>query len=190
MVPTVLHLYHFLFLHVFIFSPVSSKQYSLATTSEDLENIRLQVNKYLNKIPLARHHDRCRWDSTRNARNAFIAGATSEFLLSNGGLHAALIQSLCYGDGSVGNTLGQYIENRICANMSKVHFVSAVRLPENEIEDNFLQGLPKIIVHPNPNPKYAEESMKDICICDDSCHEYKSGLLHKVSIMTRQNLFT
>eukprot|EP01041_Mallomonas_annulata_P011348 gene11348-23755_t len=161
---------------------LSKRVFAKNTTIDDLNGIMRRINRELNrKFPEDNHIDRCKWESTREARGTFL---NENFFLDEKGLsivgnHPVLVHSLCLGYDSLGNQLGQYMENRICANISGIHYISVSRRwkPRGP-EDAFMTALPSTVLHPDPKPYSAMITLDSTCPCNDMCHEYENGLVH------------
>lgn len=78
---------------------------------------------------------------------------------------------------SFGNYLSDYLETRICANLSNLHFWSPILGNRSHIRDHF--PLPRFVYHPNhtsiKNKTY--EEMVQLCPCRRNCHESLAALI-------------
>lgn len=124
------------------------------------------------------HPRRCALMLPQQAKMAFLLGAFSK---QSRGL-AVLVSSPCLGIDSLGNYLGNYLENVACAHRLGVAYMGVAKIYEPRIKDAsnvFLDELPTIIVAANPStmPISAkttgayERQTRLLCPCAASCHE-------------------
>ena len=96
-------------------------------------------------------YDPKKWDVISDGSYSFSRLATrlvtSQFDYLIGELPVFVYDAPTHTDDYLGNRLGNYFEAVTCANMAGLHFVCLT----NQTDANKLaQGLPTIIVHPNP----------------------------------------
>jgi len=92
-----------------------------------------------------------------------------------------LITTPCLGSDSLGNYLGSYFENIMCAEKAKLHYfgVSPIWEPSTYDEPSFyLSAFPTFIEHKKPSLtiEEAKMNMKMMCKCPGSCHERPNAL--------------
>mmetsp|Transcript_27708 Transcript_27708/g.27931 ORF Transcript_27708/g.27931 Transcript_27708/m.27931 type:complete len:410 (+) Transcript_27708:433-1662(+) len=152
---------------------MSPRVFNLTTSVTDLHHFKSVIDIQLSKYPTDDHIHRCQYASTRSSRWTFLK---NEFKIS----HPIMVHSMCFGYGSLGNILSQYIENRICANITGLHYITVQKTYpyKNTTEDIFLTALPSTVLHAHPNPHRAIQGIEKACPCNDMCHEYEDGLLH------------
>jgi hypothetical protein len=90
----------------------------------------------------------------------------------------------CFALDSFGNKWSNYLEARICANITGLHYVGASMKWGKIIDDNFLDPVPSIAV--NRQQSHAPHNrLKTICPCHTMCHEKANGLMHAHPGMVR-----
>lgn len=104
---------------------------------------------------------------------------------SDGNRHAALIQTVCVELNSFGNTLGFYLEGRLCALIAGVHYVSIRKIStsiEVHTHSPIIELLPTISLHKSPNTTDAILNVKRECFCEtNDCHEHPEALYYRYS---------
>jgi hypothetical protein len=97
-----------------------------------------------------------------------------------------ITQTPCFDEDSVGNRWSDYIEARLCANLTGLHFITLSKTCCETITENVFHNiLPDIIYHNKPNNNMKYDSMLQICQCGSSCHHRKEALMHKHMSMAR-----
>lgn len=81
---------------------------------------------------------------------------------------SAMITTPCLDSDSFGNTLSDYIESRICSNITGYHFIAIS--PIQPSRQNPFNVLPEIIYNPNVVKKKSYTELKAICQCTSICH--------------------
>jgi hypothetical protein len=98
-----------------------------------------------------------------------------------------LVHSPCLNARSMGNGLTNYLEARLCANITNMHYVA---LSKNMYKDDtkaFFSPIPEIIFSPNAPDSYTH--VQQLCPClGTSCHESPFSLLHQHSDISRDIL--
>lgn len=95
-----------------------------------------------------------------------------------------MIATPCLGSDSLGNNLGAYFENLLCAKTMGLHFVGASQIWEPHANDQaspFLQQMPSQFFN-NKSVSSLNEvqgTIRNICRCPGSCHERKYALWTK-----------
>lgn len=120
------------------------------------------------------HPRRCALMLPQQAKMAFLSGIFSKL---TGGL-AVLVSSPCLGIDSLGNYLGNYLENVACAHRLGVTYMGVAKIYEPRTKDAsnvFLDELPVIIaanLSTTPTKSTAfERQTRLLCPCAASCHE-------------------
>lgn len=151
-----------------------------------IEQIALDINNYhdlkhppqYNANPLMPHHHskRCTIIENRDAVNSYFSGVYKTVSSSN----QILVSTPCLGTDSLGNGLGAYFENIVCANRSGMHYVAVAKVwepREKDVPSLFLQQLPFSIEHSHPLDEAAVKSnVKSLCRCVGSCHERSNAV--------------
>lgn len=81
---------------------------------------------------------------------------------------SSMITTPCLDSDSFGNTLSDYIESRICSNITGYHFIAVT--PDPPSRDNPFNILPEIIYNPYFAKKKSMTELKAICQCTSICH--------------------
>lgn len=95
-----------------------------------------------------------------------------------------LVATPCLGSDSLGNNLGAYFENLVCAKSMGLHFIGAAQIWEPHANDQpsiFLQQIPSHFFN-NKSVSSMDEvqnTIRNICRCPGSCHERKYALWTK-----------
>ena len=94
------------------------------------------------------------------------------------------IHTPCMGSDSLGNYLGSYFENFMCAKTIGLHYLSVAKIWEPSTNDTasvFLAQLPSYHIHAKPisSFKHISTSILNTCSCPGSCHQYKHALWAK-----------
>eukprot|EP01038_Epipyxis_sp_PR26KG_P007301 gene7301-9948_t len=130
------------------------------------------------------HPKRCTSIENNDAKRHFLQGdyrsITQKQFKSE--QFAILISTPCLGSDSLGNGLGAYFENIVCAKKAGLHYLAVSRIwePKTFHETNpFLSSLPGVIPHNYPvGIIEAKTNIQNICICPGSCHERVKALWH------------
>lgn len=161
-----------------------------ATSTDSIEVIRSNLqqsydNLYppqFNRTNLQPHHHlkRCSLESLQSAVDNFLVDKWRS-LFQNLNI---FMSSPCLGSDSLGNDLGTYFENIICAQIAGAHYVAVAKIWEPKLKDQpspFLDKVPSIILNPQPvnNTSISKRIMKDKCKCPGSCHERPKALWTK-----------
>jgi hypothetical protein len=173
------------FLLLFIFFSIVLNQSNLNLASEIsdpvLEIIRNKVDGYLLK---GNPTELCKWFDPKEAVRTFLEANSTlgDLITVNGSRQSPIIvQTACFGKGSLGNDLSQYIESRLCAHLAGVHYIAASFLNSEVTQQNhsFYSAFARTVRHPNPvSTDVAFKTIKKICTCGSMCHEWSSGLMH------------
>lgn len=149
--------------------PVSSD--SFQWNDNELLKIQTKFQTYISKS-----NDKCPWervgDAIKSVSNKEIWKVIGDE--SSSANYPIMIHSSCLSLGSMGNSLSDYIESRICASLAGLHYIDVSVNIEN---NTFFNAFPTLVLNPN-----ATTTMKDIhsiCTCSSICHEWSSGLMHK-----------
>ena len=122
---------------------------------------------------LKSHHlnKRCILWQPENAINSFLS---REFAAITG-TNNIFVSSPCLGSDSLGNFLGAYFENMICALLSGAHYVTVAKVYDpatRHAPSAFISHLPDIVVHKSPSTReQSVQLVKKHCTCDLNCHE-------------------
>eukprot|EP01041_Mallomonas_annulata_P006975 gene6975-14181_t len=96
-----------------------------------------------------------------------------------------MVQAPCFSKQSTGNHLADYIEARICANVTGMHYIATTVTEEHVAElaeDSFISSLPKVILHRFSNSiPIATELLHKQCTCAKYCHASNSSLIYRYS---------
>lgn len=95
-----------------------------------------------------------------------------------------LVATPCLGSDSLGNNLGSYFENLVCAKTMGLHFIGAAHIWEPHTNDQpslFLQEIPSQFFNNHSVSSLGEvkSTIRNICRCPGSCHERKYALWTK-----------
>ena len=93
-----------------------------------------------------------------------------------------MMQTTCFGRGSLGNDITEYMEARICAHLRGIHYMTAFHVdPTSKHKFNTLfDGFPSVVLHESPTTVNSSIFGSDnkLCPCDSNCHEWRYGLMH------------
>lgn len=166
---------------------ISSIKYKRRVNDSLLARISTNLKIFLPKFPPSPHDQACKYQSPAAARSTYIADNLDiSTILYNGNRGhkkvPALVQTPCFGHDSLGNNLVEYMETRICANLSGLHYLSGTFTYSEFTSDPFFQhaSLPHYVAHPAPLPPIkAIHIMNMECTCTTMCHEKPDGLIHR-----------
>lgn len=96
-----------------------------------------------------------------------------------------LVTTPCIHHESFGNYLSDYLESRICANLTGLHYISLLSSSSSSV--SLLSSLPHSIYHPHASTN-GIITAKKICTCYSICHENPYALLHSEVHMVRDIL--
>ena len=86
-------------------------------------------------------------------------------------LQNSMITTPCLDSDSFGNTLSDYIESRICSNITGYHFISVTPAQSlTQASNNPFHVLPAIVYNPGAGKKKSYVELKAICKCTSICH--------------------
>jgi len=111
---------------------------------------------------------------------ALAALSAGTFAPHMGEGRGVLVSSACLGVDSLGNYLGNYLENAACAGKLGVPFVVVAKVYEPRMRDAgnaFLNALPSVVASPQPAlqaPKHLNAAA--VCPCRESCQENPRAL--------------
>lgn len=94
----------------------------------------------------------------------------------------SLVFTPCFTLDSIGNSLSNYLEARLCADVSGLHFLVPFLTmsknfdPSNEI--NTFRRIASVVEHPSPSKGTAKLELQALCPCADACHEKPGALIH------------
>jgi hypothetical protein len=134
--------------------------------------------KTLNNQQMQNIHDK-RCFLTENSQ------AIDYYLKSNFGVNQdtvpLLVATPCIGSDSLGNNLGSYFENLVCAQFVGLHYFSLAHIWEPKSFDqptHFLEKIPNYVIHSSPTSdiKLSKAKLKKFCLCPGSCHERGTAL--------------
>lgn len=95
-----------------------------------------------------------------------------------------LVHTPCFAIDSLGNKWSNYLEARICANISGLHYLGASMKWGKIVEDSFLDPVPSIVINKQQH-RLPPARLKSMCPCHTMCHEKANGLMHTHSDMVR-----
>jgi hypothetical protein len=95
-----------------------------------------------------------------------------------------MLTTPCLSLDRLGNSLSLYLESRICANISGLHFISLINASASA---HIMSYLPEVIYHDN-QMKGGLMKAKGLCICNNICHENPLALIHSHGLMVRDML--
>mmetsp|Transcript_20074 Transcript_20074/g.28848 ORF Transcript_20074/g.28848 Transcript_20074/m.28848 type:complete len:390 (+) Transcript_20074:81-1250(+) len=97
---------------------------------------------------------------------------------------AVLTTTPCLEVRSLGNSLSIYVESRICANISGLHFLAW----GESAQSSLIGSLPRTVYNPSARSESAAQA-KSMCPCKvNICHEHQMSLMHSKYIMVRDIL--
>ena len=173
---------HFFFPSVFISSPFS---FSYFTECYNATRCHLrtvgQSKAYFDR--------RRRIAIQRNKEKGSFRSNTNKHSSSSSITDICLINTPCFSHDSVGNSLSNYLEARLCADVSGLHFLAPHKMFINGNNERFrhMNGknestiftyLPALVQHQHPATSSGSVELEDTCPCADACHERKKALLH------------
>ena len=101
----------------------------------------------------------------------------------------SLVNTPCFSHDSVGNSLSNYLEARLCAAVNGLHFLAPhkmflgnnnerYRQMKGRNESTIFSYLPALVQHQHPVTSGKYVDLEETCPCADACHERKKALLH------------
>ena len=92
----------------------------------------------------------------------------------------SLVNTPCFSQDSVGNSLSNYIEARLCAAVNGLHFLAPQKMFTNNKrnESTIFAYLPALVQHQHPAKSGKSVDLESTCPCSDACHERRKALLH------------
>lgn len=126
------------------------------------------------------HPKRCTILEPTRAVETFVSGKYSNYFQ---GMNI-YVSTPCLGTDSLGNSLGLYFENLVCAHIAGMHYMSTAKIYEPKNQDQsspFLDSLPSIMEHSHPqnDRQMAIATLRQKCKCSGSCHEQPWALWTK-----------
>lgn len=180
--------HYFKWILAFIYFNIRGEQAGVAISAT--ENYLLQVADNIDgMLKKEQESDICRWYEPKSAIDT-ITGRnkiTKYFpplpssSSNDSGLQSIMIHTDCFSLGSLGNDLSQYIETRLCAEKSRVHFVATALFHNKDLMNHpFFKSFPRIVIHPNATNDMSllQKQIGNLCPCPSSCHEWHYGLMH------------
>ena len=89
-----------------------------------------------------------------------------------------MIQTVCFSHGSLGNSISEYVEARICAQLRGYNYIAAFHTDptDKRSRNNFFDAFPSTVRHESPSLNVTGYSK--LCPCESMCHEWSRGLMH------------
>lgn len=92
------------------------------------------------------------------------------------GQEPIMFHTSCLSENSLGNSLSEYFEARLCANFSGAHYMDLSNVNQS---NTFFTALGNIHLHANPLPlNVVADKISSLCRCKSICHEWRNGLVH------------
>eukprot|EP01041_Mallomonas_annulata_P008738 gene8738-18057_t len=98
-----------------------------------------------------------------------------------------IIQSPCFFPKSAGNYVSNYIEIRLCAIITGMHYIATDMVDETAQIDNFIRALPTVVPHSQPNTvDVANDILRNNCTCEQYCHSGNHTLIYNHAKLASQ----
>lgn len=105
--------------------------------------------------------------------------------LKNDSYPNILVHTPCFDVDSVGNRWSDYIEARLCANLTGLHYVAISKTCCVPIEQNIFHDIVPSTVYNKQNSLVTYDQIAQICKCGSSCHHFPEALMHSHMDMAR-----
>lgn len=149
--------------------------------NNDIITTEIQLNKYYNNLIKSNTFNK---NKDNNCSLQLLSNALN--YASNNNHKELLLTTPCIDEESFGNYLSDYIESRICANITGLHFISLFNKSPSS-SNSMISYLPEVIFNTNQNINGLEIAIK-ICTCHSICHENPYALLQSEVHMVRDIL--
>eukprot|EP01038_Epipyxis_sp_PR26KG_P008204 gene8204-11099_t len=158
---------------------------------ENIELFLLNVTKRINNMSVT-----CFGDDYAGTRDDYLKGLYDSLL----GEVPAMVYPFCARTFQLGNTLGYYLNDVACADLSGAHFIAvhkrfslidreSLATQGDEDQLSFLNSLPDLIIHKNSKPPSEVRSiMKKECHCLQYCWENNEAPWTKRIPLIRQHI--
>ena len=151
-----------------------SRIYEDINAAYDLQH-PLPLHLSLSQLKSHHHFKRCILISPEKAIESYLNKEYSSYSQGKN----ILVNSPCLGSDSLGNYLGSYFENIVCAELSGLHYLSVGKIYEpktKHVSSAFISNLPNYIENKNPiDHETSRKLIKTYCKCEKSCHEQKNA---------------
>lgn len=156
----------------------STLNQTTSADSEVLKSLQVWAHSIQESFGSSMEHERlCKWLDVR--------AATSN-VATIGKPYSSMLHTPCIGFDSLGNSFSNYIESRICALKTGLHYVGvSMTYPKGEFDEHpFFKSLEALVVHPNVTDvsrapaKDLSAALEKACPCPSMCHEWNYGLMH------------
>lgn len=97
---------------------------------------------------------------------------------------SVMLTTPCLSLDRLGNSLSLYVESRLCANVSGLHFISLIN---SSAVVPIMSHLPEVIYHPQEREGGLIRA-RTLCHCNNVCHEDPAALIHSHGLMVRDIL--
>ncbi len=158
-------------------------------SQHSLKEVALDINSFydtqhppqfhMNPLLSVHHSKRCTSIENNESILKFMSGTWK----STSKDFQILVSTPCLGTDSLGNGLGAYFENIVCANKSGMHYVSVANIWEpkdRDVPSPCLSQIPTVIENLQPlDEATVKSNLKQLCKCQGSCHERPNAVWTK-----------
>ena len=140
---------------------MAKSSYTISSDEQIMKDFHYIISS--EKKRLSRGNDQCPYFTLSSIFDNIKKNEHSDEIMKS-----TFITTPCFDSDSFGNTLSNYIESRICSNITGYHFLSI--FSDMSIEKNPFSVLPEIIYNPEVRNKKNIKEVKNICQCTSICH--------------------